>query len=602
MTIISLVLETLGADTKGVGVICPRCGREAERREQFCGACGAFLGWDEGQPADSQVLPKPEPQKEEQREGVQIRLENDVIAVATGSTGSTDFVVKNIGTKVEEFGFSADGPEWLAVEPATASVFPGEETRGSVQAAPPRTPTSTAGTAPFRVTVTSAIHSHLSRSALGRVDVAPYYEFAALLDPSSSRGRGWTRHTITLNNRGNTPLRILLDSTDVADGLRLSLSAVAEVEPGMVTEVPVAVHGRRRWFGRPESKTFAVVAEPPKPLAPVRLAGTRVLVPIFPRWVPVAAAGVLAAVVAAAVVHAATGKRTGAQSSASSHTGGATSKDTSSSSNTPSPSPSPSPSPTPVRVTNVVGEPLSQAKADLRKQGLVPAAQAFYDPSTTPGNVVKTMPAPDTVASPGSRVQVFVDTGTTLFAPLASSASWTARSFVSGIANLQFPGQPTDTNGTAFSASGVTLEDGSTAPATSLETIPPDVMGFALRGAFTLQHPIIAGQVFRAFIGFPQGTTAGKIRYQIITTDAAQNDHIIGRGIHEAGTGQLTPVEVPLTKYAGATNIALRVVAIDSPSQDDVVWVDPRIEEWNAPSRLPLQTASPSPTPSPTGP
>jgi hypothetical protein len=583
-------------------VTCPRCGREAERREQFCGACGAFLGWDEGQPDDSQVLPKPEPQKEEQRAGVQIRLENDLIKVAPGSAESTVFVVKNLGTKVEEFRFLVNGPEWVIAEPATVSVYPGQDAMGAVQAAPPRTPDCAAGVAPFQLTVTSALHPNLSGSAAGQVDVAPYYEFAAQLDPSSSRGRGWTRHTITLNNRGNTPLRILLNSTDVADGLRLSLSAVTEVEPGAVTEVPVAVHGRRRWFGRSESKTFAVVAEPPKPLAPVRLAGTRVLVPIFPRWVPVAAAGVLAAVVAAGVVHAATGKRTSPQSSGSSHSGGAGSPHPTSSTGTPTPTPTPTLTPTPVQVANVVGEPLTQAQADLQKQGLVPAAQASYSPSTQPDHVVNTNPTPGATVSPGSRVQVLVATGTTQLARTAPSANWTATSFFHPpFITLHFPGQPTDTDGTAFPASGITLEDGSTAGPESLETIPPNAVGTAIRGIFTLKQPPIAGQVFRALVGFPQGTTGGKIRWQIFATDSAGYDHIIDHGTHEAGTGQLTPVQVSLDDYPGATKIALRVVAIDSPSQDDVVWVDPRIEEFGAPPP-PQPTPSPTPTPTPSGP
>jgi len=590
-----LYLATFGADTKSVGVTCPRCGREAERREQFCGACGAFLGWDEGQPADSQPIPKPEPQKEEQRAGVQIRLENDLIKVAPGSAESTVFVVKNLGTKVEEFRFLVNGPEWVIAEPATVSVYPGQEATGAVQAAPPRTPDCAAGVAPFQLTVTSALHSHLSGSAAGRVDVAPYYEFAAQLDPSSSRGRGWTRHAITLNNRGNTPLRILLDSADVADGLRLSLSAVTEVEPGAVTEVPVAVHGRRRWFGRPESRTFAVVAEPPKPLAPVRLAGTRVLVPIFPRWVPVAAAVVLAAVAAAAIVHAVTGKKASPQAShgGSTATGGPTSKDTSPATNSPKPTPTLTPTLTPVPVAPVAGQSISQAKETLKGQGFVPVVQAFYDPSTPPGNVVKTIPAANSVASPGSKVQVFVDTGTYQLAPVASSASWTARSFVSEITDLHFPGKPTDTIGTAFSASGAPLEDGSTAPPASLEIIPPNVVGFAIRGAFDLPQRIIAEQHFRALIGFRQGT-GGKIKWQIITTGKDEQDRIIDSGTHNSGTNQLIPVDADLTKYAGAKNIALRVVAIDSPSEDDVVWVDPRIEEWNAPSP---QGATQSPTP-----
>ena len=93
--------------------------------------------------------------------------------------------------------------------------------------------------------MTSALHPHVSSSAAGRVDVAPYYELAAELVPTSSSGRGLTRHHITLDNRGNVPLRIALNPTDVADGLRLGVPAVADVAPATVLEVPVSVYGSR---------------------------------------------------------------------------------------------------------------------------------------------------------------------------------------------------------------------------------------------------------------------------------------------------------------------------------------------------------------------
>jgi hypothetical protein len=67
----------------------------------------------------------------------------------------------------------------------------------------------------------------------------------------------------------------------------------------------------------------------------------------------------------------------------------------------------------------------------------------------------------------------------------------------------------------------------------------------------------------------------GQIRYEIITTAPGEGPHLAAMGIHDAGTNQLAPVDVDLTDEAGATTIALRVIALDSPSKDDVIWVDP---------------------------
>ena len=168
--------------------------------------------------------------------------------MAPGNAGSTAFTIKNLGTQVEQFRAVVTGPEWLAVEPATMTVYPGDEATGTIQAAPPRKPGSVAGVTPFRLTVTSALHAHVSSSVSGRVDVAPFYELAAELVPTSSNGRGRTRHGVNLDNRGNTPLRVALNPTDVADGLRLGVPAFADVPPGKVVEVPVSVYGSRRWI------------------------------------------------------------------------------------------------------------------------------------------------------------------------------------------------------------------------------------------------------------------------------------------------------------------------------------------------------------------
>ena len=278
---------------------CPNCGQEIGRRDTFCDSCGAFLGWEQAVSAESQLLPVRGEPRRDQRAAVQIQLGSDLIAVAPGNAESTAFTVKNLGTQVEEFRFFVTGPEWILADPAAIAVYPGQEATGAVQAAPPRTPGSTAGITPFRLTVTSAVHPNVSSSVAGRVDVATYHELAAELVPTLSSGRGLTRHHVRLDNRGNVPLRVGLSPTDVADGLRLGVPAFADVPPGQVIEVPVSARGSRRWIGRPEPKPFSVIAEAPKPLAAARLSGTRIVTPMFPRWVPAVAAGTVALGVAA---------------------------------------------------------------------------------------------------------------------------------------------------------------------------------------------------------------------------------------------------------------------------------------------------------------
>jgi len=101
---------------------CPHCGRETGSRDRFCDGCGAFLGWDAGDSADSQLLPQRATQRDDQRAGVQLQLKGDLIKVAPGNAESTTFTVKNLGTQVEEFRFAVTGPEWITAEPTALSV------------------------------------------------------------------------------------------------------------------------------------------------------------------------------------------------------------------------------------------------------------------------------------------------------------------------------------------------------------------------------------------------------------------------------------------------------------------------------------------------
>src|SRR5919108_3399849 len=129
-----LVLPWCQDDTWDMPVTCPKCGRETERREGFfCDGCGTFLGWEHGETADSQLYPPPEPQQGGQRAAVQVRLGGELIAVAPGNAESTTFTIKNLGTQVEQFRCVLTGPEWLAAEPATMTVFPGDELSGTIQ-------------------------------------------------------------------------------------------------------------------------------------------------------------------------------------------------------------------------------------------------------------------------------------------------------------------------------------------------------------------------------------------------------------------------------------------------------------------------------------
>ncbi len=535
---------------------CPNCGREIGRRERFCDGCGAFLDWDTGGSTDNQLIPQGAPQPDEQRAGVQLQIKADLIKVAPGSAESTAFTVKNLGTQVEEFRCAVTGPDWITAEPAVVSVFPGQEATGTVQAAPPRQPSAVAGIAPFRLTATSTVHASISSSAAGRVDVAPYHELADELVPTSSHGRGLTRHQITLDNRGNVPLRITLRTTDVADGLRVGIPVFTDVPPGQVVEVPVSVYGSRRWFGRPERKTFSIIAEAPKPLAATRLSGTRTVIPLFPAWVPVVAAAVVVAAVAGAVA-----------------------------------------------IPKLIGNPqpiTSQSTTPGNGGSTTPGNGGSTTPgnggSTTPGGGQSTTPGgggggsttPDNGGSttPGNGGSVTPPPSTSLIVA-APSAKWTS---FSPAGQLSTPVQA-NVNGcqTGAEAAGlgavlalqqVRLEDGTQA-SEALETDPPSHPSASITGVYTI--PATAdGEVFRAEIGFCSGVTSGaQMRYAVLVGSSQQPEW----KTLDTSTSQLTPIEVDLPP--GTTQITLDIANASPAAYGDVVSGRPPRRGCERPFTLP---------------
>jgi hypothetical protein len=467
-------------------------------------------------------LPQPA-QPDEQRAAVQLQIKSDLVKVTPGSSESTTVSAKNLGTKVEEFRFDVHGPTWIVVEPAVVSVYPGQEGSGVVQVAPPRIPSSVAGVTPFQITATSAVHRNVSSSVACRADVAPYFDLAAELVPTSSTGRRMTRHRVNLENRGNAPLRVGLRPADVADRLRVGMPAVTDLEPGAVRQVPVSVQASLRFIGRPEPKTFSVIAEGPKPLAPARLTGTRIVIPLLPRWVPAMAVGLAAAAVAVAVVI-------------------------------------PKLHPHPPKLTNSVSSPASSAAASSPASSPPPSASPSASPAGTPPY--------DLVAQSENATWLS-------YSPFGTQAT-TVRNGSACFPRTSFA---TTSEGLVVNVSAAQLADGSVAPA--VETDPPLEPSARVVGTYTLPTPTTAGEVFYAYIGFCNGTTGSNVQYQVSFESTPQFQLPYPT---VPTTNQLGSIDLPVP--AGTTQVQLSVTDV-SDSDADIVWVDATIEPASAPPPTP---------------
>jgi hypothetical protein len=166
---------------------------------------------------------------------------------------------------------------------------------------------------------------------------------------------------------------------------------------------------------------------------------------------------------------------------------------------------------------------------------------------------------------------------------LAPNAAWR-----SGAGSLPFNGNDGDSQGFALIRSGpyqfgssgpCLLEDGS-AP-TYLETHPEWVANGWIDGTYALPSPIIAGDHFRARIGFIKCqnlSQVGAVQFTVSVIMPGGSVRQVTSVGDTGNNGQMPVIDVDLTPFVGATQVRLLVDAGADSSQDWASWVAPRIE------------------------
>lgn len=231
-------------------------------------------------------------------------LEPANLAVDPGSRATLTVKVRNNGSIVDRFELSIVGPlaAFAHTEPASLSLFPGQEGEAQIAFAPPRESTPRAGTYPYGVRVRAATDPGGAVVEEGRVTIGPFSQTTAEIVPATSRGSRGGRHEVIVENRGNAALDVVVGA---ADPDRLVDFAVQPdrlvIGPGERNGVSVRASARDTFFlGSKQSHPFNVEVRPGKD-APIPLRGTFLQGPILPSWL-VPAGGLLVAALVAVIL------------------------------------------------------------------------------------------------------------------------------------------------------------------------------------------------------------------------------------------------------------------------------------------------------------
>ncbi|WP_299539764.1 hydrolytic protein [uncultured Streptomyces sp.] len=237
-------------------------------------------------------------------------LELPTVTVSPGGTATTTLTVRNDGDIVEAYTLEVVGDcaPWSTVEPARVSLYPGTSETVTILFAPPRSHEVAAGEIPLAVRVLPAEHPDSVVVPEGTVLVEPFHELRAELDPR--RRRGWlrARFRVAVQNRGNTAVDVALTGRQDGQDLRLVFAPDhRRLEPGESAETRLKVRALKPiWFGPPAGWPFEVLvaedgereSEEERPLSDSVLPGEFAQLPIFPRWLLIVLAALLALLIA----------------------------------------------------------------------------------------------------------------------------------------------------------------------------------------------------------------------------------------------------------------------------------------------------------------
>jgi hypothetical protein len=198
------------------------------------------------------------------------------VAAVPGDVTRCELTVENTGSTPEEVRLELEGEAatWGWITPTTLSLGAGERGAVSVNLKLPRASHPPAGA----LTVSAvAVHAGGRATASTTVDVAPFADLFATLDPGVSQGRQVGQHVLRVDNRGNARVAAVVEVE--AEGLAVEVEPDRlDVPAGGWAEAQVAARGgRRRSAGG--ARTFAVVVRPDGPGRAARAQGAVELAP-----------------------------------------------------------------------------------------------------------------------------------------------------------------------------------------------------------------------------------------------------------------------------------------------------------------------------------
>jgi beta-lactam-binding protein with PASTA domain len=231
-------------------------------------------------------------------------------AVTPGERATVLALIRNESGVVDNYDLKVKGlPDgWWSAAPPTVYLVPfgtsgTYEQEIQIVVQPPHAPDAHAKPWPFEVVAYSRAFQTDVASAPASVRIAPYHELTTKVAPDRASGRLKARFLLTVRNRANAPVEVLVNAEDTDRECQFRFAAPSiTIDPGRGVEAPFTVIPPKQiWIGRAKDRLISVTATPvgddqPQPPRPVTYRQRSWL----PWWLSVLAP--IVAAIAAAVI------------------------------------------------------------------------------------------------------------------------------------------------------------------------------------------------------------------------------------------------------------------------------------------------------------
>ncbi len=167
--------------------------------------------------------------------------------VEPGERVSTSFLARNAGPRVDHLETTVEGVPggWVLDRPPVVQLLPNDQRELTVTFAPPKSPSSVAGSYPIAIRIQSQADPAQVSEIRGTLRVLPYYDWDMDLQPRKKTGVSGTTFGVRVANRGNAELDVQLEASDPEAGCHYTFSPRrAVVPPGSEQGVELSLQPR----------------------------------------------------------------------------------------------------------------------------------------------------------------------------------------------------------------------------------------------------------------------------------------------------------------------------------------------------------------------